>query len=29
VAVLAVQLGSEAENLNAAIRKFLDQVRAA
>jgi methyl-accepting chemotaxis protein len=29
VAVLAVQLGGEAENLDAAIRKFLDQVRAA
>ena len=29
VAALAVQLGGEAENLNAAIRKFLDQVRAA
>ena len=29
VAVLAVQLGGEAENLSTAIRKFLDQVRAA
>ncbi|HEY4862680.1 MAG TPA: methyl-accepting chemotaxis protein, partial [Xanthobacteraceae bacterium] len=29
VAVLAVQLAGEAENLSAAIRKFLDQVRAA
>ena len=29
VAVLAVQLGGEAENLSTAIRQFLDQVRAA
>jgi hypothetical protein len=29
VAALAVQLGGEAENLSAAIGKFLDQVRAA
>jgi len=29
VAALAVQLGSESENLNAAIRKFLNQVLAA
>jgi methyl-accepting chemotaxis protein len=29
VAVLAMQLGGEAENLSTAIRKFLDQVRAA